>query len=184
VNYYDGEILDEAELPIRFAGISPCFRREAGSYGKDTKGILRVHQFEKVEMVTFVKPEEALNEHEFILSVEEEICQALEIPYQVVNICSGDLGIPAAKKYDIEAWMPGQGKYREVTSTSNCTDFQTRRLNIRYRTKEGKVEMLYALNGTGTSMRPLIAVMENFQEADGSIRVPKALIPFLGKEKI
>lgn len=184
VNYHDGEILDTKDLPLRYVGVSPCFRREAGSYGKDTKGILRVHQFEKVEMVSFCSPEKSWEEHEFLRSVEEEILQELEIPYQVMDICSGDLGGSAAKKYDLEAWMPGQGKYREVTSTSNTTDFQARRLQIRCKNGEEKPELLHILNGTATSMRPLIAIMENYQQKDGSIMIPKALQGLMGKDRI
>ncbi|MFN7161169.1 MAG: serine--tRNA ligase [Candidatus Gracilibacteria bacterium] len=184
VNYHDSEVLDIEEKPLRYVGISPCFRREAGSYGKDTKGILRVHQFEKVEMVIFTTPENSWKEHEMIREIEEEILKDLEIPYQVLNICSGDLGWPAAKKYDLEAWMPGQGKYREVTSTSNTTDFQTRRLNIRYKDKDGNTKIAYSLNGTGSSMRPLIAIIENYQEKDGSIRIPKVLQDYMQKERI
>lgn len=183
VNYHDSEVLD-LEKPLLYVGISPCFRREAGSYGKDTKGILRVHQFEKVEMVIFCTPEMSWELHERIREIEEEILQELELPYQVLNICSGDLGWPAAKKYDLEAWMPGQGKYREVTSTSNTTDFQTRRLNIRYKDSDGNLKIAYSLNGTGSSMRPLIAIIENYQQKDGSIRVPKVLQAYMQKERI
>ncbi len=180
VNYHDNEILEAKNLPLRYVGFSPCFRREAGSYGKDVKGMLRVHQFEKVEMVSFCHPDKSWEEHEFMRTVEEEIMTELELPYQLLNICSGDLGGSAAKKYDIEAWLPGQEKYREMTSTSNTTDYQSRRLNIRYRNEDGKVDFLHILNGTATSMRPLIAIMENNQQADGSIKIPKVLVPFMG----
>lgn len=178
--YHMNEILDEDELPKRFAGYSPCFRREAGSYGKDMKGVLRVHQFEKIEMVIVCKPEESWQMHEEILSMEKHLLNELKIPYRVMNICGGDLGGSAAKKYDLEAWLPGQNAYREMTSTSNCTDFQARRLNIRVRRKDGGTEIAHTLNGTAVSSRPLIAIMENFQNADGSIDVPEVLWPFSG----
>jgi len=184
VNYHDNEVLDLEDKPLFYVGISPCFRREAGSYGKDTKGILRVHQFEKVEMVAFCTPEKSTEIHEMIRSIEEEILTELELPYQVLNICSGDLGWPAAKKYDLEAWMPGQGKYREVTSASITSDFQTRRLNIRYKDKDGNMKIAHSLNGTGRSMRPLIAIIENYQQKDGTIKVPKVLQPYMQKEVI
>ncbi len=184
VNYHDGEMLDLKDKPLRYVGVSPCFRREAGSYGKDTKGILRVHQFEKVEMVSFCNPEHSYEEHEYLREVEEEILQDLQLPYQVLDICSGDLGGSAAKKYDLEAWMPGQGKYREVTSTSNTTDYQSRRLSIRHKNAEGNSELVHILNGTATSMRPLIAIMEVYQQKDGSIKVPEVLVDLMGKKVI
>jgi len=143
-----------------------------------------VHQFYKVEMFTFCKPEDSKKEHELLLSCEEELMRALEIPYQVVNICTGDLGVPAAKKYDIEAWMPGQNKYRETHSTSNCTDFQARRLNVRYRNKQGELNFVHTLNGTAFSMRPLIAILENYQKKDGSVKIPKVLRKYLGFKTI
>lgn len=183
VNYYDNEVIDVSK-PQRFVGYSPCFRREAGSYGKDVKGILRVHQFEKVEMVSFCHPDQSWEEHEFLRTVEEEIMSDLELPYQVLNICSGDLGGSAAKKYDLEAWLPGQQQYREMTSTSNTTDYQSRRLNIRFRDEAGDMQFVHILNGTATSMRPLIAIMENYQQEDGTILVPKVLQPFMGKDCI
>lgn len=183
VNYYDNEVIDVSK-PQRFVGYSPCFRREAGSYGKDMKGLIRVHQFEKVEMVSFCHPDKSWEEHEFLRSIEEEILSDLAIPYQVLNICSGDLGGSAAKKYDLEAWLPGQQQYREMTSTSNTTDFQARRLNIRFRNDEGAMQFVHILNGTATSMRPLIAIMENYQQEDGTIMIPKVLQPFMGKERI
>jgi seryl-tRNA synthetase len=182
--YHSDEILDEAQLPIKFAGSSTCFRREAGSAGKDTKGILRVHQFEKIEMVAICTPEQAEKIHEELREMEEYLLKQLGIPYQVIDICTGDLGFSAAKKYDLEAWLPGQKAYREMTSTSNCTDFQTRRLKIRYRDSEGKVQTAYSLNGTAVSSRPLIAIFENFQNADGSIDIPEVLVPFTGFSKI
>lgn len=183
---FKDEILDEKMMPQRFAGFSTCFRREAGSYGKDIKGILRVHQFDKVEMFSFTKAEDSWSEHEKILSIEERIMQELKIPYRVVLMCSGDLGMPAAKKYDIEAWMPGQNAYRETHSCSNCTDFQSRRLNMRYRTKEDKkIHFMHTLNGTACAVgRMLIAIFENCQQEDGSISVPDTLRPFMNTERI
>ncbi len=181
VAMYAGEILDESDLPLRYVGYSTCFRREAGSYGKDTKGILRVHQFDKLEMVIFSKPDESKKEHELIFSVEEKLMKALKLPYQVINICTGDLGAPAAKKYDIEAWLPSEEKYRETHSCSNCTDFQARRLNIRYRDKSGKINFVHTLNGTAFAIgRILIMIMENYQQKDGSIKVPKVLQKYTG----
>lgn len=178
------EILESKKLPLRYVGFSNCFRRESGSYGKDTKGILRVHQFDKVEMFSFTKPQESDKEHEFLLSLEKKLFQALKIPYRIVKMCSGDLGAPAARKYDLEAWMPGQGEYREVTSTSSCTDFQARRLNIKYREGD-KVEFVYTLNGTAFAIgRTIIAIMENFQAEDGSVKVPKVLQKWMGRDKI
>ena len=170
------EVLDEKKLPLRYVGFSTCFRREAGSYGKDTKGILRVHQFDKLEMVIFSKPEDSKKEHELLLSIEEKLMRALGLPYQVINICTGDLGMPAAKKYDIETWLPSEQKYRETHSTSNCTDFQARRLNIRYKDKNGKMQFAHTLNGTAFAIgRILIMIMENYQQKDGSVKVPKVL---------
>jgi seryl-tRNA synthetase len=174
-----GEILDAGDLPVRYAGFSPCFRREAGAAGKDTRGIFRVHQFDKVEMFSFVAPEDGAAEHERLLAIEEEIFTELEVPYRVVNIAVDDLGASAAKKYDIEAWLPGQGRYREVTSTSNTTDFQARRLEIRMRRETGRPEVLYTLNGTAVAVsRTLIALLENGQRDDGSIALPAVLAPF------
>jgi seryl-tRNA synthetase len=172
-----GEIIEEERLPIRYAGYSPCFRREAGSAGRDTRGIFRVHQFEKVEMFTFVTPEESVAEHDRLLAIEEEILQALEIPYRVVNIAVGDLGSSAAKKYDCEAWLPGQARYRELTSTSNTTDFQSRRLEIRMRPAGGgSARVLHTLNGTAVAMqRTIIALLENGQQEDGTVAVPAVL---------
>lgn len=182
---HQGEVFEEKDLPLRYVGFSTCFRREAGSYGKDTKGILRVHQFDKVEMFSFVKPEDSFKEHELLLSIEEELMKKLELPYQVVNICTGDLGAPAAKKYDIEVWMPSQNKYRETHSTSNCTDFQSRRLNIKYKnSKTNKLELVHTLNGTAFSQRPLIALLENNQQKDGSVKMPKALHKYLPFKEI
>ena len=183
-SFYADEILDEADLPQNFGAYSPCFRKEAGTYGKDMKGILRVHQFEKIEMVVFCKPEDSVAMHEELREMEEDLLQQLGIPYQVVNVCCGDLGNSATKKYDLEAWLPGQNKYREMTSTSICTDFQSRRLNMRVRRADGKVEPLHTLNGTAVSSRPLIAILENFQNADGSVDIPEVLRPFCGFAKI
>lgn len=178
------EILDAEKLPRRYVGISPCYRRESGSAGKDTKGVIRVHQFTKVEMFGFCKPEDAVAEHAAILAIEEELLQALGLPYHVLNICTGDLGLPAAKKWDTEAWFPTQNRYREVTSTSNCTDFQARRLNTRYRTGEG-TEFVHTVNGTAFSGRPIAAILENFQNADGSVTIPEVLRPYMnGKDRI
>jgi seryl-tRNA synthetase len=173
-----GEILEEADLPVRYAGFSSCFRREAGAAGKDTRGIFRVHQFDKVEMFSFVAPEDSAAEHERILALEESILQELEIPYRVVNIAVGDLGASAAKKYDCEAWLPGQGRYRELTSCSNTTDFQARRLDVRYRSTETRRPApLHTLNGTAVAVgRTIIALLENGQRDDGSVELPDVLV--------
>jgi seryl-tRNA synthetase len=175
------EILSEKQLPLRYVGFSSCFRREAGSYGKDTKGILRVHQFDKIEMFSFARPEDSKKEHEFLLSMEEKLMKALELPYRVLQICAGDLGVQAANKYDIEIWLPGQNQYRETHSTSNDTDFQSRRLNIRYKNlKTGKNELVHTLNGTAFAMgRTIIAIMENYQQKDGTIKIPKVLEKYM-----
>jgi seryl-tRNA synthetase len=172
-----GEILDGETLPLRYAGFSPCFRREAGAAGKDTRGIFRVHQFDKVEMFSFVDPETSRDEHERLLSIEESILQALGIPYRVVNIAVDDLGASAAKKYDCEAWLPSQQRYRELTSTSNTTDYQARRLDIRWRPGgASKPEILHTLNGTAVAVgRTLIAMLENGQQEDGSVVLPEVL---------
>ncbi len=180
--YHMDEILDAAKLPLRYAGFSPCFRREAGTYGKDTKGIIRVHQFDKVEMFTFCAPEDAVAEHQRLLSWERQFLDALELPYRVIDVASGDLGSSAARKYDCEAWVPTQGKYREVTSTSNCTEFQARRLGIRLRDRDG-VRSAATLNGTLVAIpRTIVALLENHQRADGSVVVPAALRPYLGRD--
>jgi seryl-tRNA synthetase len=178
------ETLEESDLPKRYVGYSPSFRREAGSYGKDTRGILRVHQFNKVEMVSFVKKGEDDAEHEYLLGLEEKFFKDLDIPYQVVKMCTGDLGFPAARKYDIEAWIPTQEKYREVTSVSTVTDFQSRRLNTKYRTKDG-TEYVQILNGTAFSIgRPIIAILENYQREDGTVIIPEVLRKYTGFDKI
>jgi seryl-tRNA synthetase len=175
---HDGEILDAERLPLRYAGFSPCFRREAGAAGKDTRGIFRVHQFDKVEMFSFVAPEESAAEHERILAIEEEILQELGLPYRVVNIAVDELGNSAAKKYDCEAWMPSYGRYRELTSCSNTTDYQARRLNIRLR-RDKQTQTLHTLNGTAVAVsRTLVALLENGQRADGSVELPECLVPF------
>lgn len=183
VPMHKDEILNSDELPKRYVGFSSCFRREAGSYGKDTRGILRAHQFDKIEMVSFVKQGEDDKEHEFLLSLEEKLLQSLEIPYQVVKMCTGDLGFPAARKYDLEAWIPSEEKYREVTSTSTTTDFQARRLNIKYR-EGNKTEYANILNGTAFSTRPIVAILENNQQEDGSVFIPKVLQKYLNKTVI
>jgi seryl-tRNA synthetase len=173
---HDEEILSAERLPLRYAGYSPCFRREAGAAGKDTRGIFRVHQFDKVEMFSFVEPEHSVEEHERILAIEEEILTDLELPYRVVNIAVGDLGNSAAKKYDCEAWLPSQGRYRELTSCSNTTDYQARRLNIRVRGEGRSTQMLHTLNGTAVAVgRTIIALLENGQREDGSVALPAVL---------
>jgi seryl-tRNA synthetase len=178
--YHMDEILDADQLPLRYAGFSPSFRREAGSHGKDTRGIIRVHWFDKVEMFSFVHPDEARAEHQRILAWEREFWDRLEVPYRVIDTAAGDLGASAARKFDIEAWIPTQGRHREVTSTSNCTEFQARRLGVRFRTHEG-IRHVATLNGTAmATTRTIVAILENHQERDGSVRVPKALQPFLG----
>ena len=178
--YHANEILDLGAGPERFAGWSSCYRREAGSYGKDVRGILRVHQFDKVEMFSFCRPEQAAEEHRRLLAMEEEMLAKVEVPYRVIDVAAGDLGSSAARKYDCEAWVPSQGRYREVTSTSNCTTFQARRLAIRYRDEAGRPQTAATLNGTLATTRWLVPILENHQQPDGSVRVPKALQPFLG----
>jgi seryl-tRNA synthetase len=177
------EILEEAELPLRYAGFSTCFRREAGAAGKDTRGMFRVHQFDKVEMFVFCRPETSSDEHDRLLSHEEELVQELGIPYRVMNIAAGDLGAAATKKYDIEAWFPGQQRYREITSTSNTTDFQSRRLDIRYRTERG-LDYVHTLNGTAVTARAMIAVRENFQDEGGTVAVPQVLAQYGAPSRI
>jgi seryl-tRNA synthetase len=178
--YHSNEILNLDGGAERFAGWSTCYRREAGSYGKDVRGILRVHQFDKVEMFSFARPEDAADEHQRLLAMEEEMLAKVEIPYRVIDVAGGDLGSSAARKFDCEAWVPSQGRYREVTSTSNCTTFQARRLNIRYRDEDGKTQTAATLNGTLATTRWLIPILENHQQPDGSVRVPKALQPYVG----
>jgi seryl-tRNA synthetase len=172
------EKLEAEDLPLRYAGYSTCFRRESGAAGKDTRGMFRVHQFDKVEMFVFCRPESSPDEHERLLAVEEELVGELGVPYRVVNIAAGDLGAPATKKYDIEAWFPTQQRYREITSTSNTTDFQARRLDVRYRRDDGSLEPVHTLNGTAVTARFLLAIMENFQTAEGAFEVPEVLEQF------
>jgi seryl-tRNA synthetase len=179
-----GEILDGDELPLRYAGYSTCFRREAGAAGKDTRGMFRVHQFDKVEMFVFTRPESSRDEHDRLLAIEEELVQELELPYRVVNVAAGDLGASATKKYDIEAWFPAQERYREITSTSNTTDYQSRRLAIRYRVDEKQLTPVHTVNGTAVTARAMVALMENFQEQDGSVRVPQVLHGFGAPPKL
>ncbi len=183
--YHMDEIIDEDKLPLFYAGLSACFRKEAGAYGKHTRGLFRVHQFNKLEMYAFCTPEQSKEIHEKLRGIEEEIWQEIGIPYHVINIAAGDLGAPAAKKYDIEYWSPVDQKYREITSCSNCTDFQARGLNIRVRRKDGTVEVLHTLNGTAISLaRTMVAVIENFAEEGGKLRVPAVLQPYLGTDML
>lgn len=183
--YHMDEIIDEDKLPLFYAGFSACFRKEAGAYGKHTRGLFRVHQFNKLEMYAFCTPEQSKEIHEKLRGIEEEIWQEIGIPYHVINIAAGDLGAPAAKKYDIEYWSPVDQKYREITSCSNCTDFQARGLNIRVRRKDGTVEVLHTLNGTAISLaRTMVAVIENFAEEGGKLRVPEVLQPYLGTDML
>jgi seryl-tRNA synthetase len=182
--YHAGEILDDLAEPRRYAGWSSCFRREAGSYGKDTRGIIRVHQFDKVEMFSYARPEQAHDEHLRLLAWEEEMLAKVEIPYRVIDVAAGDLGSSATRKYDCEAWIPSQQRYLEVTSTSNCTTYQARRLGIRYRGADGRPQVAATLNGTLATTRWLVPILENHQQPDGSVRVPKALQPFVGKDMI
>ncbi|TSC96719.1 MAG: seryl-tRNA synthetase [Parcubacteria group bacterium Athens0714_26] len=184
VPMHQDEIFSTNDLPKRYVSFSACFRREAGSYGKDTKGILRVHQFNKLEMISFVEPNKSEEEHKFLLSMEEKLMQALKLPYRVLDICSGDLGDPAAAKYDIEVWMPGEGKYRETHSTSNTTDFQARRLNIKHKDNQGKIKFVHILNGTAFSERPILAILENYQTEKGTVAIPKILQDYLGFKEI
>jgi seryl-tRNA synthetase len=177
------DCLKKTDLPRRYVGFSTAFRREAGSYGKDTRGIIRVHQFDKTEMISFVAEGEDDKEQEYFLSLEEKLMQALNIPYQVIKVCTGDLGFNAARKYDLEAWIPTQGKYREMTSASTVTDFQSRRLNMKYQEAQEK-KYLNVINGTAFSARPLVAIVENYQQEDGSILVPEVLRKYMGKDKI
>ncbi|MFI2839118.1 serine--tRNA ligase [Mycolicibacterium sp. PDY-3] len=180
--YHSDEILDLADGPKRYAGWSSCFRREAGSYGKDTRGIIRVHQFDKVEAFVYCRPEDAEVEHQRLLGWQREMLAAIEVPYRVIDVAAGDLGSSAARKYDCEAWVPTQSTYRELTSTSNCSTFQARRLSTRYRDENGKPQTAATLNGTLATTRWLVAILENHQQADGSVRVPPALVPYVGTE--
>ncbi|HOK35211.1 MAG TPA: serine--tRNA ligase [Candidatus Pacearchaeota archaeon] len=179
------EIFEEKELPRRYVGFSTCFREEAGSYGKDSRGILRVHQFDKVEMFIFCRPEDSRKEHQLLLSLEEKLMQLLKIPYRVVQLCTGDIGRSSAATFDVESWMPGQEKYRETHSCSNCTDFQSRRLNIKYKTRTSKLQYVHTLNGTAFAIgRTLIAILENYQQKDGSVKIPEVLQEYIGKKVI
>ncbi|MFQ3546827.1 MAG: serine--tRNA ligase [Termitinemataceae bacterium] len=185
--YYSGTILSKEKLPLRMAGLSHCFRREAGAAGQFSKGLYRVHQFTKVEMFAYCLPEDSDRIHEELRLIEEEIFAGLAIPFRVVDTCTGDLGAPAYRKWDLEAWMPGRngGEWGEVTSTSNCTDYQARRLNIKYKDEDGKNKYVHMLNGTAIAVsRGIIAILENFQQADGSVRIPKALVPYCGFDVI
>ncbi len=182
--FHADEIIDESSFPIFYAGYSPCYRKEAGTYGKHTRGLFRVHQFNKVEMYAFTLPENSKDVHEQILNVEKEIWQSIGIPYHIINIPSGDLGAPAAKKYDVEYWSKVDGAFRELTSCSNCTDYQTRNLNIRVRRKDGKVELAHSLNGTAVATaRTLVAIIEHFQDEQGNVRVPEVLQKYMGDKK-
>jgi seryl-tRNA synthetase len=182
--YHSDEILDLSGGPLRYVGWSSCFRREAGSYGKDTRGIIRVHQFDKVEMFSYCRPDDAAAEHQRLLGFEEEMLAAAEVPYRVIDTAAGDLGTSAARKFDCEAWLPSQETYRELTSTSNCTTFQARRLGVRYRDEDGKPQVAATLNGTLATTRWLVAILENHQQPDGSVRVPAALRPGLGGREV
>jgi len=185
-NIHAGEILDEAKLPLKFTAYTPCFRSEAGSYGRDTKGLIRQHQFNKVEMVKLTTPETSFDELESLLANAETILAKLELPYQVVTLCTGDLGFSATKTYDLEVWMPGQDKYREISSCSNCTDFQARRANIRFkRPGQKRAEFCHTLNGSGLAVgRTFAAILENYQQADGSVTIPDVLVPYMGGQKV
>src|SRR3989338_2810917 len=183
-NLFAGEVLEEKDLPLKFTAYTPCYRREAGAYGKDIKGYLRQHQFNKVELVQFAHPEQSFKELETLTRDAEAVLQALNLPYRVVSLCTGDLGFAAAKTYDLEVWLPSQDKYREISSCSNCTDFQARRANIKFRNSKGELQFVHTLNGSGLAVgRTLIAILENFQE-DNSILIPKLLQDFMGEETI
>lgn len=182
--YHKDEIIDEADLPLKYVALSPCYRKEAGTYGKHTRGLFRVHQFNKLEMYAFTTPDSSLQMHEDLRSIEEELWQSLNIPYHVINIASGDLGAPAVKKYDLEYWSKVDGEFRELTSCSNCTDFQTRNLNIRVRRNDGTIEMLHSLNGTAVALaRSLVAIIEHYQMDNGDLRVPEVLWPYMGNRQ-
>jgi seryl-tRNA synthetase len=184
-NFYREEILDEASLPLRFTAYSPCFRAEAGSYGRDTRGLIRQHQFEKVELVVFAHPEKSMELHEQLTSHAEEVLKQLELPYRKMLLCSGDMGFAATKTYDLEVWLPAQNTYREISSCSNFGDFQARRMQCRFKGKEGKPRLLHTLNGSGLAVgRTLVAILENYQQEDGSVLIPKALQKYTGFERI
>ena len=184
-SYHADEVIEVGERPLKYFGFSSCFRREAGAYGKDMKGILRGHQFDKIEMFVFCDEESSWQTHEEMLEIAEEFWQSLKIPYQVLNMCSGDIGAPNAKKYDIEGWLPGQNRYREIASCSNDTDFQARRLNIKYKDSDGRFKFTHTLNNTVCALgRTMIMIMENYQQADGSIIIPDALVDLMNGQKI
>ncbi|MEK7180954.1 MAG: serine--tRNA ligase [Patescibacteria group bacterium] len=183
--YHTNEVLNEKDLPKRYVGFSTCFRREAGSYGKDTKGILRVHQFDKVEMITFARPEDSEHQHQFMLSIQEKLMRSLELPYRVMEICTGDMTFADARQFDIETWIPSENKYRETQSCSNTTDYQSRGVNTKYLAKDGRKEFVHMLNGTVFAIgRTLIAIIENHQTKDGKIKIPKVLRDYVGKKEI
>ena len=180
-NLHREEILSDGCLPIRYTAYTPCFRREAGSYGKDTRGLIRLHQFNKVELVAFARPEESYEELERLTEAAEAVLQGLGLPYRVVTLCTGDMGFAAAKSYDLEVWLPSQGTFRETSSCSNCEAFQARRANIRYRRQNGKTDFVHTLNGSGLAVgRTLVAILENFQQRDGLVLIPEVLRPYLG----
>jgi seryl-tRNA synthetase len=182
-NFAQDEIIDGKRLPLKYTAHSPCFRSEAGSYGKDTRGMVRVHQFDKVEIVQLVKPEDSAAAHEALTGHAEEILKRLELPYRVMLLCTGDIGFSSAKTYDLEVWLPGQDAYREISSCSTFEAFQARRMQARYRDDKGKVQPLHTLNGSGLAVgRTLVAILENYQNADGSVTIPKALVPYMGGE--
>jgi seryl-tRNA synthetase len=185
-NLYRDEVLEEAQLPVSLVAYTPCFRSEAGSYGKDVRGIIRQHQFQKVELVKFARPEQSNDEHEKLTSHAEAILQRLELPYRKVLLCTGDTGAASSKTYDLEVWLPGQGLYREISSCSNFEAYQARRANIRYKPQgKNKTELVHTLNGSGLAIgRTWLAILENYQQADGSVRVPKALQPYMGGEEV
>ena len=185
-NYVREELLDEAQLPLRFTAHTPCFRAEAGAAGRDTRGMIRQHQFSKVELVSITTPEQSIAEHERMTDCAQEVLKRLGLAHRVVTLCTGDMGFSAQKTYDIEVWLPGQDRFREISSCSNCGDFQARRMNTRYRPKEGKnTRFVHTLNGSGLAVgRTLIAILENYQESDGSIRIPDVLQPYMGMKKI
>ena len=183
-NLHANEVLDDAELPIRYCAYTPCFREEAGSAGRDTRGIIRVHQFDKVEMFVYAKQEDSYKEHEHLLAMEQEMLGKVEVPYRIIDTAAGDLGSSAARKFDCEAWVPTQGRYRELTSTSNCTEYQARRLNIRERMEDGNTRAVSTLNGTLATTRWLVAILENHQQKDGSIEIPKAMRPYMGGKEV
>lgn len=177
---YAGEVLEEKDLPVRYIGFSSCFRREAGSYGKDVRGLMRVHQFDKLEMFSYAKPEDSIKEHRFLLAIQEELVKDLKLAYRVVQLCSGDLARPSAATFDIETWFPGLNEYKETHSCSNTTDFQSRRLNIRFRRKNGDLELVHMLNGTAIAIgRTILAILENYQQKDGTVKTPRVLKKYL-----